>query len=90
MRMDHTKPIRLKPEYFIHIIEFYHQFWLQNLSSLKANEFFDKLTPQLQRQLVDYLSEKPVFERFKHFFEGTEEGFRRDVAMDMEYCEFKT
>ena len=62
---------------------------MNNLSSVKAEEFFDELTPQLQTQLIDYLSEKPVSQKFETFFQGTDIGFRRGMAMNMQYCEFK-
>ena len=81
--------IRLKPQFILQIIEFYHQFWLKNLSSLKTDRFYDLLTPQLQNILVDYLYQAPVFEQFGTFFQNTPETFRRNLAMNMEYCEFK-
>ena len=91
MGLDRLRPggIRLKPQFFIDIIEFYHQFWLKNLSSVKSDRFFEYLTPQIQNLLIDYLYDKPVFQKFKLFFEGTDIAFRRNLAMNMEYTEFK-
>ena len=91
MGLDKIRPdgIRLKSHFFFHIIQFYHQFWLKNLSSLKTEEFFGHLTPQIQNTLIDYLYQKPVFEKFQHFFEGTTPAFRREMAKNMDYTEFK-
>ena len=56
-------------EYFTHIQKFFSAQWDKNFHSLKSEEFFWKMKPQLQSELIDYLF-KDYLDFFKFFFEG--------------------
>ena len=71
-------------DYFSHITKFHSASWDKSFVQLKREELFQKLKPQMQYELIDYLC-KDFFDAFKFFFEGTEQGFKRAIAKNGHY-----
>ena len=74
----------LMNDYFQHITKFHSSSWDKSLIRLKREELFQKLKPQMQYELIDYLF-KEFFDAFKFFFEGLEHGFKRAVAKNVHF-----
>ena len=85
IRLDKSvKQKVLLNEYFTHIQKFFSAQWDKNFHSLKNEEFFWKMKPQLQNELIDYLF-KDFLDFFKFFFEGLQIGFRRAVLKNLKF-----
>ena len=85
IRLDKSvKQKVLMNEYFTHIQKFFSAQWDKNFHSLKSEEFFWKMKPQLQSELIDYLF-KDYLDFFKFFFEGLQPGFRRAILKNLKF-----
>jgi hypothetical protein len=77
----------LSSHYYDHISTFYASYWNMDYNKLKENEFYDQLKPKLKLE-VDNLCFQ-IYERFSGFFDGLENGFKREIVHNLFFEEFR-
>ena len=78
----------LTNDYYDHITSFMTMYWNLDYVNLRQNEFFNQLKPRLQKEIGDICFE-PVYNRFEGFFEGLENGFKREIVHNLVFEEFR-
>lgn len=68
----------LTNDYFDNILTFFTLQWNLDYKNLRENEFFNQLKPRLQKEIAD-ISFEPVFRLFEGFFDGLDQGFKREI-----------